>query len=230
MTSMRKFALVSALGFGLLAAGMASFNAGAARPAQHNPTVVVAVRLSAVLEGLNQFSDAQIRLKKIGDDFETEKNKQDTEYKSLKAQRDDLRDKIKSATDPNQKDKLIKNFDDLSETALDTYAKFSAWQRYAQEKADIEKSLVLQDLYQSIRASIQKMADERHYDLVVVDDSAGELAVNPESKASRESQIRQQIFDRQVLYISPPTDITDELIDYMNTAYKSGMSAATKNP
>jgi hypothetical protein len=48
------------------------------------------------------------------------------------------------------------------------------------------------------------------------------VGVNPESRASRESQVTQQLFSRRVLYADPVVDITDELVERMNNAYKSG--------
>ena len=59
-------------------------------------------------------------------------------------------------------------------------------------------------------------------DLVLVDDSAGELGINPQSQLNRETQITQQMVSRRVLYAGDAVDITDQLITRMNNAYQSG--------
>ena len=53
-------------------------------------------------------------------------------------------------------------------------------------------------------------------DIVLVNDSRGELQISDEVNVSREQQILTQILNRRMLYASEPTDITAQLIVRIN--------------
>ena len=104
--------------------------------------------------------------------------------------------------------------------------KYQAWARFSTDKIDIEKALVLHDIYRSIKTAVSQMASSSGYDVVLVDDSQGELTTSTEARVPRESQIRQQIAGRRMLYGNPMIDITDDLIARMNNAHKAGSPVA----
>ena len=88
-------------------------------------------------------------------------------------------------------------------------------------QVDIEKSIMLRDLYKQIKEAVAELANVEGYDLILVDDSGGELGIDPNSQQSREAQILRQITRRRALYSADTIDITDEIIVRMNNAYKS---------
>ena len=99
---------------------------------------------------------------------------------------------------------------------------YQAWISFIGDKLDVERALLLQDLYKSINQAIAEMAEAEGFDLVVVDDSEGELGWNDELKVSREAQTLQQIRSRRVLYRSTTVDVTDDLVARMNNAWRAG--------
>jgi Skp family chaperone for outer membrane proteins len=105
---------------------------------------------------------------------------------------------------------------------------FQAWVRFAADKMDVERSLLMRDLYRSVKAAVKTMAEAEGYDIVIVDDSQGELLTSDEARVSREAQVRQQIAARRVLYTAPTVDVTEQLIVRMNNEFKAGPVAAAK--
>ncbi len=99
---------------------------------------------------------------------------------------------------------------------------YEGWKRFAVEQLDIEQSLLFRDLDRAINKAIKELCEIEGYDLVLMNDAAKELAINPESQMSRVAQVRQQMTSRRVLYVGPKTDITDELTIRMNNAFKAG--------
>ena len=86
----------------------------------------------------------------------------------------------------------------------------------------MDKYVLYESLYRSISEAIKLMAESEGYDIVIVDDSAAGFSLNPNSRASRESQILQQIAARRVMYTNPITDITQDLIVRMNNVHNAG--------
>ena len=79
----------------------------------------------------------------------------------------------------------------------------------------------MEDAYRKIKAETANLATAQGYDIVMLDDSAGELQIDRESRLDRRTQIEQQILRRQLLYANPAIDITDDLIQRMNNAFKT---------
>ena len=111
---------------------------------------------------------------------------------------------------------------------------YQASAKFSSEKIDIEKALVLEDLSKAIKEAAKQMAVAARLDLVLVDDSKGDLSKNADSRISREAQIMQQVAERGLLYANPEIDITDDLIERMNNAFRNGgatnATGATNTP
>ena len=180
-----------------------------------SPSVVVTVNLSQVLEKLDQRAAATVALKTMTEAFRAEDDKKKAELNEISNQ---LKAFEQTPDDPKRTE--------LQEKAATMLMDYQSWLRFATSKADLEEALVMKDLYRTIKEAVKAMADSEGYDVVMVDDSQGELVLNDDAKMPRAVQMKQQIVARRTLFVSSRVDITDHLITRMNNAYKSGTSAA----
>lgn len=196
-----------------IAVALFAYTAGAARMLRAQPTAVATVNLSKVLEGLEERGVAERALETLSLSF---KAQDDAKVEEIKAQEQQLTDIVDSAAKAAERDKLeLRKLQHL------------AWQRVKVEQLDIEQSLQLQDLYKKITTAIAELAQTEGYDLVVVDDSSTDFSYNPEARVPRDTQTRQQIIGRRVLWRNDAIDITDALIQRMNNAYKAAAGKAS---
>jgi Skp family chaperone for outer membrane proteins len=196
--------------------GVCAYRALAAAMSAGQPTAVVTVNLAKVLEKLDQRVDSETNLKKMVDSMRVEDQKKSDELKKMKADLDAMAD---SSAKEELRDKFV-----LMMFQHEAAARFMA------DRLDIESALLLQDLYKNIKLTVAQMARSSNFDVVLVDDSQGELVMTADSKVPREAQIRQQIAGRRLLYTNPGIDITDALIVRMNNEYKSGSKSAAASP
>jgi Skp family chaperone for outer membrane proteins len=182
------------------------------------PAVIATVRLGTVVEKLDKRAAEFANLQAFRASAQKEQETRKADIDRMQQQLDAL---VKANGVENPTAEMLKLQEDLGLMSL----RFQAWSRFTLDKADIEQALVLQDLYRSIKAAAAQMASASGYDLVVVDDSQGELRTMSDSRVSRESQILQQIADRRLLYANPGLDITDELITRMNNEWKAAGGA-----
>jgi Skp family chaperone for outer membrane proteins len=204
--------VIAVLTFCLLCSVIA-YQASASRNMAGRPTAVAVVNLQVLVDGLNQYSDAIMRIERMRSDREAEGDRRAALMKTLQ---DELKDIPEASTEAKRAKE-----DQIMLEQLNN----QAWLRLSADKLDIEKSLSLQDLYRSIKQAIGALAAADGWDIVLVDDSRGELGINPNSQLSREAQITQQMVSRRVLFAAGAVDITDQLITRMNNAYQSGGTA-----
>lgn len=81
---------------------------------------------------------------------------------------------------------------------------------------DRERALMWRTMYRSIREQVTALAKADGWDIVLVNDSLGDLTLNDEANVSREQQIVTQILNRRMLYAAEVTDITEQLIVRIN--------------
>ena len=214
MTKSSPKRLILAAGlFTLFAASLAlAYQGGASRVGQ--PSAVATVNLAVVMEKLEQKSSAQANLRamaeKLNDDDKAKKDELTKLQGDLKAMAEDA---------PGR--------EALQEKLAMSTLQYQAWAKFSSEKIDIEKALVLEDLYKSIKEAAKQTAVAARLDLVLIDDSQGELTKSADSRISREAQIMQQVAERRLLYANPEIDITDDLIERMNNAFRTGGATNT---
>ena len=184
------------------------------------PAVVVTVNLGHVIENLTQRADSDARLRKMRDELLAEQDRKQKEVKAMEEKAKGLQQQLEAANDAQRKE-IESQLIDLQEQAALAALNYQAWQTISAEKVDIEAALSMQDLYRSVKTAAAQMATTNRYDLVLVDDSQGDLSMSSESRVSRMEQVRQQIAARRMLYANPAIDITEDLIQRMNNAYKS---------
>jgi Skp family chaperone for outer membrane proteins len=195
--------------------GVIGYQAVGQRQMNRQAAVVATVDLQRVFDGLEQRTDAMRTLQQMHSDFQEERKKREAE---ITAMREQLRE-IAQAAGENQP--LPAEAQRLEEQMVLKHLRFRAWMRFMEDRFDVEYSLMLQDLFRTVRNAAGKMADVEGFDLILLDDSKEELMVNPESRLTREAQIRQQMISRSILYARDAIDITVDLVERMNNEYRT---------
>src|SRR5262245_11328147 len=175
-------------------------------PPGGQPSTIVTVRLATVMEKLNQHGEAEAVLHDMAERLKAEHERRRGEVQKMQ-------DEFKAMPDETPAKQELKDKIDLA------LLNHQAWYNFSQEKLDVEAALRTQDLYRNVKAEVARMSITSGFDLVLVDDSQGELSTSDEARMSRQMQIMQQIGARRMLYVNQAVlDITDQLIERMNNA------------
>ncbi|MEM7227793.1 MAG: OmpH family outer membrane protein [Planctomycetota bacterium] len=192
---------------GLAMVSMLAVDALGTRPLFGRPTSVAVVRIEMVLNQLNERAEAQTELRSLGESIEAEVQRRQANVDALLKEREgadalrqrELEDQIALMSLENQE-----------------------WIEFKRSELDLEKALMIEGLYRSVRIAMADLATAQGYDLVLIDDSVREFSVNPESRMPREIQVRQQLLSRRVLYAGDAVDVTNDLVERMNNAFDAG--------
>jgi len=215
--------LLTGIVLGGTAALVVGYGPALAQQAGIKPAVIATVRLSVVMEKLDQRAEASARLATMSQQVRADEAKRKEELQKMQDQLDQMRKDLGDKPAPPEAVSLQETL------ALNTL-RFQAWSRFTLDKVDIENSLTLQDLYRSVKLAAAQMASANGYDLVIVDDSQLEIQTSNDSRTPRTTQVMSQISSRRILHSNPNIDITDELITRMNNAYKAAGAAAAVPP
>lgn len=168
---------------------------------------VAVVDLARVLDGLDERADAEARLRAKGEEIRTEAEQRDVEVR-------DLQKRLEESTDPDEQRSLAEEIDER-------IIHFRAWQEFINREMDVERAVLLQNLYRDIRTSIAEMADVDGLDIILTYQSAGEIQLDPNPELPPlEAQVRQQIASRRVAFAASRVDRTEDVIIRMNNAYE----------
>ncbi len=197
----------------------AGYQAGA-RVETARPTVVATVDLNLVLKSLNEISDWQNKLSSHAKDLDDELKAKTEKLTSLKNQAD--------AAAADQKDALD---EDVRMQTLES----QYWATIQQRQLDSDEAMMWQATYRNIKNAVKNLATAEGYDLVIVDDAAGEVMYERNSQVPAAQQIKAQIAGRSILFRGKDIDITEKLILRMNNEYTavsgaSGSTPARSNP
>ena len=168
-------------------------------------TSVAVVRPTEVLQGLVERAEAEAALRATFEDLKAEADARTSEIRALQEQ-------LVPVTDATARQALIEDIETRSIKAI-------AFDQFAARQFDIELALLQQDLYQRIVAAVGELAQANGIDIVVVNDNAQPIQVNPELRIPRATQVEEQISQRRVMYSADKVDITEELILRMNNAH-----------
>lgn len=185
------------------------------RPAMMQSAVVATVDLQRVFDGLDQRDDAVRELQRMHEEFQQEREQREGEITRMQ---EELRELMEGVTSEQQ---MIPEAQRMEEQMVLKHLRYQAWMRFMNDKFDVEYSLMLQDLFRTVRSAAARMADIEGFDLVLMDDSKEELTVNPESRQTREAQVRQQMTARSILHARDAIDVTVDLIERMNNEYRA---------
>jgi Skp family chaperone for outer membrane proteins len=214
MTRIKSLNVSSILLIALLLA-LIGYQAIGERPIRKQSAIVATVDLQRVFDGLEQRNDAVRKLQQMHADFQAERKEREGR---INAMRDELRELVRAA---GQNQPLPAEAQRLEEQMVLKHLRYQAWMRFMNDKFDVEYSLMLQDLFRTVRNAASTMADIEGYDLILLDDSKEELMVNPESRQTREAQIRQQMTARSILYARDAIDVTADLVERMNNEFRA---------
>jgi Skp family chaperone for outer membrane proteins len=100
----------------------------------------------------------------------------------------------------------------ISQLALQTH-ELRAFIEWGHRRIEVKKSASLRRIYNSIKASVEREAREKGYDIVFVNDSIQPIAPSDEMETPR------QITARRMLYSNPQLDVTQDVISRMNREF-----------
>jgi Skp family chaperone for outer membrane proteins len=90
------------------------------------------------------------------------------------------------------------------------------WAKLKSMELDRERALMWRTMYRSIREQAVALANADGWNIVLVNDSLGELQISNEVNVSREQQILTQILNRRMLFADESIDITAQIIVRIN--------------
>ena len=182
-----------------------SWKADAERYAAMSPTVVATVNLSAVMNGLSERADLSAELAAKVQVIQAEDKRRTEELQARAMELDDVVAPERLAALQDELDLLL--------------LQRGAWQQFSQQEIDIDRSLMLEGIFQSMKESALELAEIEGIDLILIETSEDDIQIAPDARVSREQQVAEQISSRRVLWREQAIDISDELIIRMNNDY-----------
>ncbi len=176
--------------------------ATARRPEMAPASHVATVDLSRLFDRIEINSSWEIQISTLTDGLNSEAS----------ARQDALAGKIETAeaTEDEEAKQAL-----LDEAAL-MKLELDEWAKLKQVEVDRERALMWKSMYRAIREQATALAVADGWDIILVNDSLGELKMSDQVNAAREQQVLTQILNRRMLYASETTDITEQLIVRIN--------------
>jgi Skp family chaperone for outer membrane proteins len=178
-------------------------NQAAAPP---RPTVIGLINLEKMYSSLNEQNDAIKQLEAVRQELQTTKENLEKEAK-------DLEEEVALFAKGS-----AKQMETLEKLTVAT-VKLQAHVEFANAKMEFQESIQLKKLYLQIRAKGAKFAKLNGYDMILLDDSIGELPTGDAVETTR------QISARRVIYADPVLDVTDRLVEFMNAEHQLAQGA-----
>ncbi|MEC9157077.1 MAG: hypothetical protein VX684_04605 [Planctomycetota bacterium] len=202
MTKLRREIVLPAAFLIAAVAVLVGHEATAKRPEMAPASHVATVDLSRLFDRIEINSSWEIQLSTMTDSLNSEAT----------ARQDALARKIETAeaTEDEEGKQAL-----LDEAAL-MKLELDEWAKLKQVEVDRERALMWKSMYRAIREQATALAVADGWDIILVNDSLGELQMSEQVSASREQQVLTQILNRRMLYASETTDITEQLIVRIN--------------
>lgn len=169
--------------------------------------VLAVVKINELFDELQQRADARIDLRRLELEIQDEKTLRESAIAEIEG---DLEQAVAAA----RRDELA---DDFALKKL----QMQFWFREAMTELEVEKALLLQNLYRSMIEAIEALAATDGYDIVIIDDASDELTFDRDGRVPPQVQVQQQIIGRKILYRNPALDITMDLATRMNNLYRA---------
>lgn len=169
--------------------------------------VLAVVKIDELFDELQQRADARIDLRRLELEIQDEKTLRESAIAEIEG---DLEQAVAAA----HRDELA---DDFALKKL----QMQFWFREAMTELEVEKALLLQNLYRSMIEAIEALAATEGYDMVIIDDASDELTFDRDGRVPPQVQVQQQIIGRKILYRNPALDITMDLATRMNNLYRA---------
>jgi len=201
--SVLKKELALPLGFALAAALILVGHDAFGRKASFAPASHVAtIDLAKVFERINVNKSWEVELMGLAERLQSE----------LNGRQEAIGRKLEDAQKATSEPEAQKIRDSAALMKLET----DEWAKLKQLEMDRERALMWKAMYKAIRDQTNALAMADGWDIVLVNDSLGELNLSNDVNVSREQQILTQILNRRLLYASELTDISEQLIVRIN--------------
>jgi len=172
---------------------------------QRSPTVVATVDMVRLFDSLKAAEAADDAIRAKAEELTAESGRRAKELELLEED--------------------IGMFDENSpkyQEALEVYAlaslRYKSFIGWGEDMLDFEKSRHLKDLYETVKDAIRELADREGIDVVLVDDSVGDIIEGNEADTMRQLSSRRLMFRRDAI------DVTDQLIAMMNQQFGANVS------
>jgi Skp family chaperone for outer membrane proteins len=187
-------------------AAFAAYQSFAYRPADPanaapgQPTVVRVFDVEKTFNTILVKKKGEDDLLKLAEDLDVEAKELEKKIKQLKTELEDHQP-------GSQKYKqLLDQFEQETQT-------YSAYVEFCRAKIDVHRGRMFKGLYLEIRKYIDQIAAENGYDLVMVDETKAEM------RDGTAEEIQREISARRMAYAGPQLDITETLIERMNSDF-----------
>lgn len=183
------------VGFALLLLALAASPPGERSP---GPLLIAHVDLERVFNEINPKSQAEVELEQTRLRCDKRKEELRNEVELLKG---DL-ELLVPGTEQYQK---------AERKLRDAAIAYSAWVEFAKAKIEHDRAEARKEIYEQIGRSSASFAQARGFGYLVSDDSSRKV------EEGNELQIIQQMAFRRLLYAEHSFDVTDELIEWINS-------------
>ncbi|MDP7070784.1 MAG: OmpH family outer membrane protein [Phycisphaerales bacterium] len=177
-----------------------AWTAGASK-ATAVPTAVATIDLPRVLEALDESAAEVARSQAAGEAFQGELRTRKEDLDGLAA---DLEDFVPGTPKYAEAERALKK------ASIDIRAFMGLVD--LREARTTQRAMLR--IYNHIRDSAASLAEQEGYGMVILDDSAIPIMENT-------GDVLGEISSRRVLFASPTLDISDQLIEYMNTQWRA---------
>jgi len=173
-------------------------------PTSKEPPVVVAVDLERVINGLDELSAMEQDLQQFGEERRQR-------IRELQNQFEEAQTELQVLAPGDQA------FRDKAEEVARLRVLLNAEQEFAEQQVSIRRGEIFSTLFDKVKRTIDEMAAQRGFDLVLNNDSQVQV------QGLNESQVVRQISSLKFLHAADRLDITEELITRMNNEWRAGV-------
>ena len=177
-------------------------SATATRPPA-TPTAIATVDVVTIFDQLQELQDLEADL--------------DNRKSTRQSQLDEVNNQLKAITaDLEVMNRGTDEYKDKVREAMEMQAVYKARSDALNQILSIDRGNMMRDLFTSVSDAISRVADREGYDVVLFDDSA---FVVPENVPHQE--VQRAIVTRSLIYRHNSIDITNQVIDLMNSEYST---------
>lgn len=164
------------------------------------PAVIATVDLEKVFNSIDERSAAL-------DELNTMANELQADISARTAELEQLDEELEIYTPGTEQHQEIIQTLSLQSSELRAYIE------WGHRRLEVKQAASLRRIYNSIKASVEREAMEKGYDLVLVNDSLQPIV------PADETETRRQITARRMLYSNGQLDVTQDVIDRMNREF-----------
>ncbi len=185
----------------ILLAGAFAWHSDATRPAaKTTPSTMVTVDIRRVFDNLEEWAHLSSQLQSLAEDLEEERIARRQRLTNLERE-------VEMYEMGSEMRQEILQQRQLQALEYESFVDYSTYKIQRRKVRDFR------DLYERVTASAGDLARANNYDIVFVDDGAGDIA------EVQDENVMQELLLRRVLWADGELDITDMLIEHMNAAF-----------